>query len=126
MRISDWSSDVCSSDLLVVPRGGGGAGLGQHGGAVAGDQEAVRQGEEGRVGVVGSGAPAMQEVGRRQAGFQPLRHRRRGARAGGRPAIGRASCRDRVCRYVYISVVADELKKKKKQSKMKKERRTKK
>src|SRR3546814_18308445 len=31
-----------------------------------------------------------------------------------RQAIGRASCRERVCKYVYISVVAVSLKKKKK------------
>src|SRR3546814_5229121 len=28
MRISDWSSDVCSSDLGDRPKGGGGAGAG--------------------------------------------------------------------------------------------------
>src|SRR3546814_18111714 len=36
-----------------------------------------------------------------------------------RRAIGRASCRARVCQYVYISVVAGSLKKKKQRNKVK-------
>src|SRR3546814_21178882 len=95
MRISDWSSDVCSSDLLPT-------------------------------------APARWRAGRRSS-RPPSRdhhietgpdHRDRrtlmtgtnatrgGAGASGVP-IGRASCRERVCPYVEISVVAGSLKKKK-------------
>src|SRR3546814_14825053 len=29
MRISDWSSDVCSSDLVITPRGDGGVQIGK-------------------------------------------------------------------------------------------------
>src|SRR3546814_18381228 len=97
MRISDWSSDVCSSDLrcysginvlilwgAVVERGFLGQrwltfrqalGLGGH----------VRKGETGTTVVYAD-------------------------------QIGRASCRERVCQYVYISVVAEYLKKQKKKT----------
>src|SRR3546814_4152302 len=77
MRISDWSSDVCSSDLIedVVELG-----LGQP--AFLGDQLA-------------HGAPGLQCL---------LGQRRRflvadiGVQRG--DEIGRASCRERVCQYV--------------------------
>src|SRR3546814_16273581 len=94
VRISDWSSDVCSSDLARkldrhhrvgqprVDRGDGG-------GARA---SAARAGEA-RAAFPGSGADAaaVEDLGE----------------------IGRASCRERVCQYVLISVVAAALKKKK-------------
>src|SRR3546814_17353945 len=71
MRISDWSSDVCSSDLLGVDR---------------------------------IAAPHDDEVG--------LHHLLRiGAAPRAAGEIGRASCRERVCQYVSISVVAVSLKK---------------
>src|SRR3546814_1851112 len=74
MRISDWISDVCSSDL---PR------------------------PRGRAGPIppASGSPAD-----RTAAPRCRRARQATAQASG--AIGRASCRERVCQYVYISVVA--------------------
>src|SRR3546814_4896892 len=85
MRISDWSSDVCSSDLPVDVAiiGGGLAGLTQaialasHGISVTViDREdpvrALAAGFDGRVSAI---ALASQQ-------------------------IGRASCRDRVCQYV--------------------------
>src|SRR3546814_19642617 len=52
----------------------------------------------------------------------PVRRGRRDGR-GGEPAveIGRASCRERVCKYVEIWVVAGSFKKKKKKNKYKKE-----
>src|SRR3546814_2518914 len=77
MRISDWSSDVCSSDLVVAVR--------QHD-VQASAQEAAR--------------------GVAQEGLQ-LRHREGGLLAvvtrrqrGAREQIGRASCRERVGQYV--------------------------
>src|SRR3546814_12993538 len=100
MRISDWSSDVCSSDLhlgrRLVERGavddriGGGFVLHQP----IVDAVLVRQ----RRGLVPAGGL--------RKGF---------ARAESMPGteIGRASCRERVCQYVYILVVAVSLKKKK-------------
>src|SRR3546814_13668592 len=98
MRISDWSSDVCSSDLQRRPRPV----------AVAGqparpDRTAQRRGE-------GLGDGDQSVDGRMDVVVVPAE---RGAeRVGGvRHQIGRASCRERVCPYVYISVVAVSLKK---------------
>src|SRR3546814_17935917 len=82
MRISDWSSDVCSSDL--------------HGEAVAaGMALAFAFSAE-------QGLCAAEDAARVAAHL--------------RDEIGRASCRERVCQYVSISVVAVSLKKKKMQS----------
>src|SRR3546814_14406393 len=53
MRISDWSSDVCSSDLLPLEKGGVGAQLLQHGGLILAEQ---RFDEDGRVAQVGGHA----------------------------------------------------------------------
>src|SRR3546814_1356457 len=84
MRISDWSSDVCSSDLVAGAGGGvdgGGDGvearlrglpLGQ---ARAGDLEGADLGDGGADHAGEGGVAAPQE-------------------------IGRASCRERVCQYV--------------------------
>src|SRR3546814_18000402 len=86
MRISDWSSDVCSSDLrcpgggghrripgdLEPEPGGAGAGCGE-----AGDCRGVR-----------CRLPASS------------------GNSGNLHPLGRASCRKRVCQYVEISVVA--------------------
>src|SRR3546814_20400096 len=113
MRISDWSSDVCSSDLVDQ-------GIGLH--AVTADElleEAVLQrlaqdGHAGAVPIVDEhqriGTPAS-ELGELRAvgGLAVLVC---GA-AGDLAALetGRASCRERVCRYVSISGVAVSLKK---------------
>src|SRR3546814_6293184 len=70
MRISDWSSDVCSSDLAHV--------------------FTFSSGEKGN-------APCF-DCSQVARAFK----------------IGRASCRDRVCQYVSISVVAVSLQNKKK------------
>src|SRR3546814_19836227 len=83
MRISDWSSDVCSSDLrgclpVREPRG---------------LDDAAREldlGDRLRGEFVLSGATELR---------------------GGVREIGRASCRERVCQYVSIPVVAVTLKK---------------
>src|SRR3546814_19403126 len=91
MRISDWSSDVCSSDLPENV---------QIGRSPQQLQEALRLGVEIDVEQdvhVGAGALAQ--------GFYvvaPVAH----MAALDIEEIGRASCRERVCQYVYISVVA--------------------
>src|SRR3546814_9023948 len=79
MRISDWSSDVCSSDLQSA------------------DQAAVeRQGvcAAADVAVVAELRPPRDRWRRRRTVHRfsgPCAHR---------PEIGRASCRERVCQYV--------------------------
>src|SRR3546814_11906525 len=92
VRISDWSSDVCSSDLFTrhvlvcLHRG--------------------RTGRRGR-----TLARAVRSHGRRpRAGRLAFVPEARQSDALGNQ-IGRASCRERVGQYVYISVVAVSLKK---------------
>src|SRR3546814_5566436 len=79
MRISDWSSDVCSSDLV----GGRDAGRVDLRVAGVGEEGAAPVGPPGRrrVGVLGVGRQ-VEDVA---------------VAAGG---IGRASCRESVCQYV--------------------------
>src|SRR3546814_2596275 len=85
MRISDWSSDVCSSDLP---------------GRLGEKRRQVREGHAGRL-----PARAARDRGRARRG----RRRGIGASHMGKPTgflefarreIGRASCRERVGRYV--------------------------
>src|SRR3546814_20066380 len=106
MRFSDWSSDVCSSDLLRTLR------------ALNGDpiDEAFRS-----TGAVRRRARPVRGAWRQRAagGDGLARNRRRRDRAlhgALQPGDenGRASCRERGCQYVKISVVAGPLKKKKK------------
>src|SRR3546814_1245353 len=79
MRISDWSSDVCSSDLLDA---GGNPLLRTHTGIATGQIHGWWRDEQGRV-------FATSEVGPGLIAGRDL------------PAeIGRASCRERVCPYV--------------------------
>src|SRR3546814_14616249 len=97
MRISDWSSDVCSSDLDVDA-------------AVASAEEgfavwsAMGGTERGRV--LHEAQRILRARNRELAELEVLDC--------GKPIqeIGRATCRERVCQYVLISVVAVELKKK--------------
>src|SRR3546814_13350957 len=101
MRISDWSSDVCSSDLKHRAEACSTA--------RALDRERItlqlescydRLGSKGDfMGVVAHICKQLLNV--RQRAFQ----------------IGRASCRERVCQSLSISVVAVSLKKKKKTKK---------
>src|SRR3546814_11541321 len=116
MRISDWSSDVCSSDLLEVA---GGAEAGPEEKPVDADQRLVprlqRRVERDRLRagvlhvdlqvvlqvladarqVVRDGdALRLQFVGRADAGQQ--QHLRRVDGAAGADQIGRAACRERV------------------------------
>src|SRR3546814_21062830 len=83
LRISDWSSGVCSSDLKT------GAGKARQQADIAALETELSESLGTRVSVV---------------------HGRSGKE------IGRASCRERVCQYVWISVVALSLKKKEQQS----------
>src|SRR3546814_16508077 len=122
MRISDWSSDVCSSDLNRAARGGA-AGLAplsrsrqSRGGGQRGNRAAdrARRGSGRRK----HGADRVERApGRAEAAVLPDRiwHRRGGGgdRARRGAAIGRAACRERVWQYVSISEVAVALKKKK-------------
>src|SRR3546814_16554750 len=117
MRISDWSSDVCSSDLgrcmtnitapmrrmrcAVYTRKSSEEGLDMEFNSL----DAQRESCEAYI------------ASQRAEGWVCMRERYDdGGYSGGsleRPGqIGRASCRDRVCQYVEISVVDVSLKKK--------------
>src|SRR3546814_2370551 len=72
MRISDWSSDVCSSDL--------GAQVGAMGQQMAGKGMAQHMGRNLRRADAGGHCEVFQQLAE--------------------PQIGRASCRERVCQYV--------------------------
>src|SRR3546814_12977179 len=113
MRISDWSSDVCSSDLADLAAGrweGAGLELRLTGWEAPGDLWLLLA--RGEIGAVTrkAGAFSAELVGAMAA-----------LKASVAPSpspdcravqIGRASCRDRVGLYVYISGVASSLKKK--------------
>src|SRR3546814_11265980 len=92
MRISDWSSDVCSSDRRTFSHGcirvQDPPLLAEH--VLAGIEGWSRERIEA---AIASGERTIVTLP------QPL------------PEIGRASCRERVCQYVSISVVAVSLKK---------------
>src|SRR3546814_20990576 len=112
MRISDWSSDVCSSDLCAPGSQ-----------ALAAARTKILSGDCEVALVVGADttpkgflAPAKGErpddpdwvrfrIGITNPTYFALYARRR-------LEIGRASCRERVCKYGYISLVAVSLKKK--------------
>src|SRR3546814_12927131 len=93
MRISDWSSDVCSSDLRLR--------------TVAGyPPPAQRQGLSLEP---QAGLPDLPRAGVEPANQAEEATGARATRALGE--IGRASCRERVWKYVLISEVAVALKK---------------
>src|SRR3546814_4994005 len=71
MRISDWSSDVCSSDLPRLHRGGD-------------DREEKQRLRRRRGRILCGAGDRDQRIDRREAEKE----------------IGRASCRERVCQYV--------------------------
>src|SRR3546814_18128168 len=102
MRISDWSSDVCSSDLLVC-------GLLGHRHLVRADER--RRGQSGEVILGEAGLDllvGLALVAGQGVGLHSEERQQRGAGV----QIGRASCRESVCQYVSISGVAVSLKKK--------------
>src|SRR3546814_3482331 len=80
MRISDWSSDVCSSDLDLAIRMGTGPWPGLHAEALMDDA------------LYPVMSPALWQTSGRPSKPAQL--------AGLRLQIGRASCRERVCQYV--------------------------
>src|SRR3546814_14451152 len=98
MRISDWSSDVCSSDLQLAPQ----RQVMDHLGVVFGIDDGGGGG--GEAGEVGRAAGLGEHLVALEIGFQ--RHRVGDLAAldqGQRrfvDEIGRASCRESVCQYV--------------------------
>src|SRR3546814_3124735 len=91
MRISDWSSDVCSSDLRSLLIGGNG--LWRR--AISLDRSLEQHGSvvlviEGGIGAVAWPVTVLDGLG----GGLPMGARRLFGE------IGRASCRERVCQYV--------------------------
>src|SRR3546814_10334587 len=80
MRISDWISDVCSSDLQLVPCDD--PHFASHASSRCGNQAEVP-----KTGI-------LQTTSERQLARQQIKGRR------GMIEIGRASCRERVCKYV--------------------------
>src|SRR3546814_19576039 len=104
MRISDWSSDVCSSDLpfleVVVEAVLRLAGLQVEETKHQRTGEAHQRGREGN-------AHAAERM------FQPALPLLEQAVDVVAAEIGRASCRERVCQYGEILVVAEALKKQK-------------
>src|SRR3546814_5438143 len=83
MRISDWSSDVCSSDLNPFVR-----------------HRAAGRPDEAGNGVEGGGL--ARAVGPHHGEYlaRPDLERQVADRAQAGEQIGRASCRERVCQYV--------------------------
>src|SRR3546814_17165798 len=117
MRISDWSSDVCSSDLAGGEAGGAGVLSGPSGGASAGGTVGASSG-------VGEGAGGTSCATAAVAIPSAIAVNIKGRKVNvihDRPLrmypvcspweIGRASCRERVCQLVSISVLAVYLKK---------------
>src|SRR3546814_15853765 len=96
MRISDWSSDVCSSDLATLPDRGR-AERPHH-------RQPLPEGRGAARAMIAM-ALALLAVVALVAAVGPATGYADGQ-------IGRASCRERVCQYVSISVVAVSLKKK--------------
>src|SRR3546814_14391957 len=91
MRISDWSSDVCSSDLRLRDETGIPIVYVSHSVAeVARLATSLIVLSNGRVAAAGRTAEVMAQLKLSPRADQ----------------IGRASCRERVCQYVTISVVA--------------------
>src|SRR3546814_11974208 len=97
MRISDWSSDVCSSDL---------------GPCAVGLESTVLDLSGARAAILRPGSittqdltPLIGEVGEAaESGGGGLKGP--GMLLSHYAQIGRASCRERGCKYVYIAVVA--------------------
>src|SRR3546814_19009860 len=102
MRISDWSSDVCSSDLVLRVEH-----VEQR---TAADRKLLAIGQQQLVGRLALVDEVAEHRGLRLAGIP------RAARVGfgiafgfvqAETEIGRASCRESVCRYGYTWVVAE-------------------
>src|SRR3546814_9158015 len=94
MRISDWSSDVCSSDLRLLRVEGRGPAAGAQC-----RRPGQRRAGDGR-------EPAARSLRPRPRGRDQAVRRPQEAR----PVIGRASCRESVCQYVKKPVGAGSFK----------------
>src|SRR3546814_11518682 len=116
MRISDWSSDVCSSDLgraaaeVILAQDEGFALVP---GVAAADRQAEPVGEiEGRIAEYGKGRRIDIGLGKGGQSRESVEDAHVEQSVGASveiieaAQIGRASCRDRVCQYGYIPVVA--------------------
>src|SRR3546814_17690601 len=111
MRISDWSSDVCSSDL-VVPALNARFALNAANARWGSLYDALY------------GTDALDAPPAKPGGYDGDRGAAVIARAKTLldevvPQLGRASCRERVCQYVWISVVAVSLQQQSKYTKHK-------
>src|SRR3546814_12317449 len=111
MRISDWSSDVCSSDLLEGAGGDFGAGLGHADddglapAAMAAFQRlthdlGITYALEGIIGAAISQLDNMIDDVFNLVGINEVRHAELARHGFALGEIGRASCRERVCQYV--------------------------
>src|SRR3546814_13274270 len=116
MRISDWSSDVCSSDLGRDRRAGRPLPVAL---LAAHPEAGGRGGHRAPGGAAEPGEDERRGDGLRRHPHQPARRQVAGAvrraddadSGGGRTLqIGRASCRERGGKYVWMSVVAGVLK----------------
>src|SRR3546814_17876006 len=104
MRISDWSSDVCSSDLQdmrlltyqgdAVHEAAAAFSAAQQRGDAQGAAEARKKAYDA------TDAFAAEAVRATRAHTERMEKDPELNRNGAEFAIGRASCRDRVCRYV--------------------------
>src|SRR3546814_16762527 len=101
MRISDWSSDVCSSDLSR-----------QTSGARSTRQPKLARRPRPRRLIRYSRMFTLTEAGHGGTDLPRRCCPSDFTRDGARREIGRASCRERGCQYVEISVVGGSLKKK--------------
>src|SRR3546814_20215971 len=114
MRISDWSSDVCSSDLSTVNR----VTINRYhnvAGATVVNRTVMQEARPVQHSVTQVSRQQYANLHpNRQPAIRPATAQAPHASAPG-PRLeqtGRASWRDRVCPYVSISVVAESLKKK--------------
>src|SRR3546814_11429484 len=103
MRISDWSPDVCSSDLTFHAQ----AGVDRLGVELTDERVVLAAARAAQV-LVEDEVPDLDEAVTTGVDLGAAV----GAVHGPAVEIGRASCRERVCEYVWISEVAVHLKKK--------------
>src|SRR3546814_19037479 len=106
MRISDWSSDVCSSDLRALLLRDA-LQTNEHGGLELGpNARPILRGEQPVTLIL---PPKRERGGKRQQAANPVgdplfdalrAFRRELSLEAGVPPIGKASCRARVCKYV--------------------------
>src|SRR3546814_10595388 len=114
MRISDWSSDVCSSDLTPPPQRAIARAMLPHGKVGRGDGEfpsAVKAigRSAGRSATAAAAYRAGVEITDERTGLVHDYTRKQGVEHS--EQLGRTACRDRGCAYVYIPVGAVSLNK---------------